>query len=118
MKVWVKTAGAVKSEPINHRPWQELVDDFDGTLEFAAAQETEEAIVDLWLEDPRSFMDGDVDPVEQRSAARLVKTGGNGWQRPDVAMSRTASARFDQEFADAKAHADSVLKKLGNAARG
>lgn len=116
MKTWLRKTAA-QSDPISFRHWRELVDDFDFQIEYSANQETEEAVVDLWLEDPRSFMEGLEMPEGQQSAARRVKTGGNGLERYNP-MVRTASVtRWDSEFADAKAHADSVLKSLGNSAR-
>ena|ERR1035437_2125556 len=109
-----KTAAAILSEPINHRDWKEVVDDFDSTLEFAAHSEEDEAVVDLWLEDPHSFMGETDTSAHTGSMVRRMQTGGQGLQRSGE-MAKTASAsNWDQEFANAQSHAASVLKNLGN----
>jgi len=122
MKAWLrKTAGAVQSDPINYRHWRELVDEFDFQIEYAASQETEEAVVDLWLEDPKSFMQGlEASPEGgvQPSAIRRIKTGGTGLQRYNPMAKAASVSAWDQEFTDAKNHADEVLRKLGNTVRG
>lgn len=118
MKTWLrKTSAAAQSDSISFRHWRELVDDFDFQIEYSANQETEEAVVDLWLEDPRSFMEGLEMPEGQQSAARRVKTGGNGLRRHDPMVRTAAATRWDSEFSEAKNHVDQVLKNLGNSAR-
>jgi hypothetical protein len=118
MSKFIKIARHGAPSPVEHHAWRELLDDFDQRLEAVASSEEEEAVVDLWLEEPRSFMEGLENSPEgnvQASAVRRVRTGGMGLQRHNP-MARVASATsWDQEFADAKNHADSVLKKLGNA---
>jgi hypothetical protein len=115
-----KTGATQDAAPVEYRHWKEVVDEFDQDLEAAALNESEEAVVDLWLEDPRSFMEGEVDPGPGRlhtgSMVRRMQTGGSGLRRAADPMAKTASeSNWDQEFADAKAHAASVLGNLGNA---
>ena len=92
--------------PVTHRPWQESVDEFDSGLSQIVDDESEEAVVDLWLEEPNSFADG----LEQgRTSVRRVKTGGNGLARHDPPAK---TAAWDREFADARAHAAEVLRSM------
>ena len=111
MKAWLrKTAGAVQYR------WRETVDDFDRTLEAACNEETEEAVVDLWLEYPESFMRGlgaSPEGEVQLSAIRRVKTGGTGLQRHDPMAKIASASNWDQEFADAQKHAADVLQQMG-----
>jgi len=114
-----KTGATQDGIPVEFRHWREVVDEIDSELEAAALNESEEAVVDLWLEDPLSFQEGEVNPSRTHtgSMVRRMQTGGSGLHRHgDASMQKTASASdWDQEFADAKAHAASVLNNLGNA---
>lgn len=110
-----KTAGAVKSEPISHRSWHELVDDFDQQLAAAADSETEEAAVDLWLENPRVYMEVGPDPENTHIASpmmRRVRTGGMGFQRHNSMEKTAAVSSWDEEIADVKAHVNRVLGNI------
>lgn len=105
MKAWIRKTGAVSSEPINHRSWKELVDDFDAQLDLSNASEDEEAVIEMWLENPEQFFERE--DGQRPSMIRRMTAG-----RTNV---RTASNNIDQEFAAAQAHAASILSKLGNA---
>jgi hypothetical protein len=114
---FAKTGAVQEGYPVQSRDWHEVVDELDTRLEALTESEEEEAIVDLWLEDPRSFMEGEINPSHMHtgSMVRRLQTGGMGLQRHSDVQHKTASAsNWDQEFADAKAHAASVLSKLGN----
>lgn len=112
-----KTGATQDAVAVTHQPWREFVDEFDSELEAAALSESEEAIVDLWLEDPMSFMDTEVNPQHNThvgSMMRRVGSGGLGLQRSgDMQHKTAASSNWDDEFAAAKAHAASVLSQLG-----
>jgi len=113
-----KTGATQQAAPVTFQPWRELVDEFDSELEAAALNESEEAVVDLWLEDPMSFQDTPVNQENMHvgSMMRRVATGGVGLQRVGDSQHKTASAtNWDDEFANAKSHAASVLSQLGNA---
>jgi len=113
-----KTGATQEGVPVEFRHWREVVDEIDQELEAASLNESEEAVVDLWLEDPLSFQEGTVNPSRTHtgSMVRRLQTGGGGLRRAGDPMAKTASASdWDQEFADAKAHAASVLSNLGNA---
>lgn len=104
--IFRKTGATQQAAPVEFRHWKEVVDDFDNDLEAAAMNETEEAVVDLWLEDPQSFMEGEVNPSHSHtgSMVRRLQTGGLGLQRHADPRQKTASASdWDQEFADAGA---------------
>ena len=105
MKAWIrKVAGKnVPPSPVSHRPWQESVDEFDSGLSQIVDDESEEAIVDLWLEDSENSEE------QGRTSVKRVKTGGNGLHHYD-SMAKTAA--WDQEFSDAQAHAAEILKSL------
>jgi len=114
---FAKTGAMMETAPVSNQPWREFVDGFDNDLEAAALSESEEAVVDLWLEDPMSFMDTEINPEHTHvgSMMRRVATGGMGLQRSGDPTHKTASSTdWDDEFANAKAHAASVLANLGN----
>jgi hypothetical protein len=117
--IFRKTGATQQAAPVEFRHWKEVVDEFDQELEAASLNESEEAVVDLWLEDPLSFQEGTTNPSHAHtgSMVRRLQTGGSGLRRASDAMAKTASAGegWDQEFADAQAHVASVLKNLGNA---
>jgi hypothetical protein len=113
---FVKTGSVQEGAPVEFRHWKEVVDEADNVIEAAADQETEEAVVDLWLEDPRSFMD-EINPshVHTGSMVRRLQTGGMGLQHHSDPRQKTAAASdWDQDFADAKTHATALLSNLGN----
>jgi len=105
---FVKTGSITDGHPVEFRHWKDVVDEAENFLEFAASSEEEEAVVELWLEDPLSFQTNDADPSAQRSMVRRA----DNFNRKQ-AVTRTTS--WDQEFADAQTHVASVLKNLGNA---
>jgi hypothetical protein len=107
---FVKTGAIADGHPVEFRHWQEVVDEADSFLESAAASEEEEAVVELWLEDPMSFQD------QEETATRSIRTGGM-IRHADAFGRKQAVVRdtnWDQEFADAQAHVASVLKNIGN----
>jgi hypothetical protein len=115
--IFRKTGATQESVAVTHQPWREFVDGFDADLEAAALDESVEAVVDLWLEDPMSFQDAPVNPEHSHvgSMMRRVATGGMGLQRAGQPQHKTAATTdWDDEFANAKAHAASVLANLGN----
>lgn len=103
---------------VEFRHWKEVVDDADNAIEAASDQETEEAVCELWLEDPRSFMEDVTINPSTRTAGSMVRrqaTGGLGLQRfNDPRQKTAASTDWDQEFKDAQKHVASVLSNLGN----
>jgi hypothetical protein len=112
-----KTGSAIQSAPISHRSWREVIDEFDIKLESIVDEVNEESVVELWLEDPRSFMEGEINPGHALTGSmiRRPQTGGAGLQRYTSMAKQAAVSGWDQEFAEAKSHADSILKQLGNA---
>lgn len=114
-----KTGATQEGVAVEFRHWKEVVDEIDSELEAASLSESEESVVDLWLEDPLSFQEGEVNPSRTHtgSMVRRLQTGGSGLHRFADARQKTASAGdgWDQEFEDAKKHAASVLSNLGNA---
>jgi hypothetical protein len=113
--VFRKTAATMQGQPVEFRHWKDVVEDYDFALQSAASSEEEEAVVDLWLEDPQSFMDED---VPARGGVRLARSGGVGLQRSGETQHKTAAAtNWDDEFENARTHASSILKNLGNANR-
>jgi len=109
---FAKQGAIAPGHPVEFRHWQEVVDDFDFALESAAHSEEEEAVVDLWLEEPQSFMDKD-DPIQRQGALRRA-TAGMGMARVTDLHRKTAAANWDQDFEEAKEHVASILSKLGN----
>jgi len=101
------TGSTTNGHAVEFRHWKDVVDEADNFLEFAANSEEEEAVVELWLEDPMSFQTEDVTTGVQR-------TGGIRRADNFVRGKQAAKANWDQEFADAQSHVASVLKNLGN----
>lgn len=111
-----KTGATQEAVAVTQHPWREFVDDFDRELEAASLNESEEAVVDLWLEDPMSFQQPDEatpSSVHTSSMIRRAGTGGMGLQRVGAMHKTAAATNWDDEFASAKAHAASVLSQLG-----
>jgi hypothetical protein len=115
---FAKQGSVAQGHPVEFRHWKDVVDEAEAELETAADLDTEEAVVELWLEDPRSFMEtgsAEGDPGTVSPMVRRAQTGGLGLQRHGDPRHKTAAASdWDSEFANAKAHAASVLGKLGN----
>ena len=108
---FVKTGSITDGHPVEFRHWKEVVDEFDNELEFAASSEEEQAVVDLWLEDPQSFQNEfDAGQVAIQRTGSMIRSADNFGRKQAVVR----GANWDQEFADAQAHAASVLGKLGN----
>ena len=116
---FVKTGSVTDGHPVEFRHWKEVVDSADSFLESAAASEDEEAVVELWLEDPMSFQ-AYFDEEGAEAGVPQVRTAGSMVRRADQFGSKRATPKgpgktnWDQEFADAQAHARSVMAKLGN----
>ena len=107
---FVKTGAVADGHPVEFRHWKDVVDEADNFLESAVSSEEEEAVVELWLEDPMSFQD------QNESPTRTMRTGGmirhaDGFGRKQAVVRESS---WDTEFADAQAHVASVLGKLGN----
>jgi hypothetical protein len=115
---FVKTGSVTDGHPVEFRHWKEVVDSAEDFLESAASSDEEEAVVELWLEDPMSFQtyfdeeSGEATPMGpgQRSGS-MVRRADNFVRGQKIA---TRVSNWDQEFADAQAHAKSVMAKLGN----
>jgi hypothetical protein len=115
---FVKTGSVTDGHPVEFRHWQEVVDEAENFLESAVNSEEEEAVVELWLEDPMSFQayfnneEGatPMGPGVSRTAGSMVRHA-DAFGRKQAVVRET---NWDEEFADAKAHAASVLKNLGN----
>ena len=108
---FVKTGAVTEGHPVEFRHWKEVVDEADSTLEAAADQDTEEAVVELWLEDPMSFQKfEEATPGVSRTAGSMIRHADSFGRKQAVVR----EANWDQEFADAQAHAKSVMAKLGN----
>ncbi len=106
---FVKTGAVADGHPVEFRHWKDVVDECDRELESAASSEEEEAVVELWLEDPMSFQAEDASPI--RRTGGMIRSADNFGRKQAVVR----ETNWDQEFADAKEHAASVLSKLGNA---
>lgn len=107
---FVKTGSVTDGHPVEFRHWKDVVDEADREIEVAADQETEEAVVELWLEDPMSFQG------QEDAPTRTMRTGGmirhaDGFGRKQAVVRET---NWDTEFADAQSHVASVLKNIGN----
>jgi hypothetical protein len=115
---FVKTGSVTDGHPIEFRHWKDVVDNADSFLESAVNSEEEEAVVELWLEDPMSFQhfEDEATPMGP-GVARINRTAGSMIRSADPFGRKQAVVRetnWDQEFADAQKHAASVLSKLGN----
>lgn len=108
---FVKRGSVTPGHPVESRHWKDVINDIDCELEAAVHSEEEQAVVDLWLEDPLSFQDKD---IPRSGATTMVRTGGMGLQRAGVQHKVAAAASWDQSFSDATSHVASVLSKLGN----
>lgn len=107
---FVKQGSVTPGHPIEFRHWKEIIDDADSMLESAAHSEEEEAVVELWLEDPQSFQQAE--GVGRSSAVRRVGAG-QGLQRVGE-HHKQAAQNWDQDFEEAQTHVASLLGKLGN----
>lgn len=105
---FVKTGAIADGHPVEFRHWKDVVDECDRELESAAGSEEEEAVVELWLEDPMSFQTEDDTTVVRTGGLRRADNFVRGKQ------AATRETNWDQEFADAQSHVASVLKNLGN----
>jgi hypothetical protein len=120
---FVKTGSVTDGHPVEFRHWKEVVDSAEDYLESAASSDEEEAVVELWLEDPMSFQayfdeeSGEATPMGP-GVARVHRTAGSMIRSADPFGRKTGvvktATNWDQEFADAQAHAKSVMAKLGN----
>jgi hypothetical protein len=118
---FVKTGSVTDGHPVEFRHWKEVVDNAEDFLESAASSDEEEAVVELWLEDPMSFQayfDEEGATPMGPGNARVNRTAGSMIRSADPFGRKQAVIRqeinWDQEFADAQKHAASVLSKLGN----
>jgi hypothetical protein len=110
---FAKTGSVADGHPVESRHWQEVVAEAEAHLEAAVASADEEAVVELWLEDPASFQAA----FDEEGATPLRPRTGSMIRHADSFGRKQAVARrsdWDQELSDARAHAASVLSKLGN----
>ena len=114
---FVKTGSVTDGHPVEFRHWKDVVEEADFAIESAAHSEEEEAVVELWLEDPMSFQQFEEDATPMGPGARINRTAGSMIRSADPFGRKTGvvkTTNWDQEFADAQAHAKSVMAKLGN----
>jgi len=114
---FVKTGSITDGHPVEFRHWQEVVNEAESFLESAVHSAEEEAVVELWLEDPMSFQQFDEATPMGPGVARVNRTAGSMVRSADPFGRKAAVAQttdWDQEFADAQAHVASVLRNLGN----
>lgn len=113
---FVKTGSVTDGHPVEFRHWKDVVEEAEAELEAAADQETEEAAIEVWLENPQAIMSADTEGFEVSVGASTMKTGM--LRRADnFSRTRTAAApqqSWDGDFADAQAHVRSALSNLGN----
>lgn len=106
---FVKTGAITEGRPVDFHHWKDVVDEFDSELESAANSEDEQAVVDLWLEDPLSFQNPDGTVSHPRTGGMIRHADGFGRKQAVV-----RETNWDTEFADAQSHVASVLKNIGN----
>lgn len=114
---FAKMGSVTDGHPVEFRHWKDVVDEAENFLEFAAHSEEEEAVVELWLEDPMSFQQADPEatpmgPDVNRTAGSMIRSADNFGRKRAVIGKRIT---WDEEFSDAQSHVASVLKNLGNA---
>jgi hypothetical protein len=109
---FVKNAAITEGHPVEFRHWKDVVEDCAFALESATHSEEEEAVVELWLEDPQSFM-GQEDGAVKTASVRRV-TAGMGLMRHGDMQKQAGARNWDQDFSEAQDHVASVLKNLGN----
>lgn len=110
---FAKTGSVTDGHPVEFRHWKDVVEEAEAELEAAADQETDEAVVERWLENPQEFMAAESD-TEVVTGVSTMKQGM--LRRADNFNKRAAAPQrsWDAEFTDAQAHVASVLKNLGN----
>ena len=114
---FAKTGSVTDGHPVEFRHWQEVVNEAESFLESAVHSAEEEAVVELWLEDPMSFQQFDEATPMGPGVARVNRTAGSMIRSTDPFGRKAAVAQtkdWDQEFADAQSHVASVLRNLGN----
>lgn len=109
---FVKQGSVMPGHPVEFRHWKDVVDECDFALESAVSSEEEEAVVELWLEDPQSFMIDEEGAAVKTSSMRRV-TGGMGLMRHGDIHQKQASSNFDKDLEDMKNHVTSVLANMG-----
>ena len=106
-----KTGATTKGVPVETRHWREVIDEADAQLSAAAESMDEEAVLERWLENPQDFMQGAAVGDQQVSAIRRVHTGGLGLGRyTNRRVASSEASVWDQDFEDARAHAQAVLR--------
>lgn len=107
---FAKTGSITDGHPVEFRHWQDVVDEAETELVAAANEETEEAVVELWLEDPTSFQENLENPQERAERVGMVHRA----DRVGAKYARQAPQEdWNQEYANAQAHARSVLANMG-----
>jgi len=110
---FVKTGSITDGHPVEFRHWKDVVEDAESFLESAAHSEEEEAVVELWLEDPMSFQQFFETPTERAEHVGLIR-------RADRTGAKTASVpaeTWEESMSAAKTHINSMLANLGNGRR-
>ena len=113
---FVKQGAITQGHPVVSQRWQDQVDEAENFLEEAVHSEEEEAVVELWLEDPMSFQQyfdeeaASEGIVKQRTAGSMIRHADTFGRKQAVVR----ETNWDQEFKDAQAHVSSLLGKLGN----
>lgn len=101
---FVKTGAITPGHPVVSRHWKDVINEADFELESAAHQETEEAAIEEWLENPQDFIDSEV------KTASIRRVDNFNSQKQAARQTRS----WDADFADAQAHVAGILSKLGN----
>jgi hypothetical protein len=112
---FVKTGSITDGHPVEFRHWKDVVEEAEAELEAAADSESEEAAIEVWLENPQAIMSADTEADTQGVGISTIKTGM--LRRADnFSRTRTAAVQqsWDGDFADAQAHVANILKDLGN----
>lgn len=105
-----KTGATTKAAPLGASRWREVLDEADALLAAAADSLEDEAVCDLWLEEPMSFMAGWEQPEHQAQSPMIRRVKVGGARRSNDLVRQAA---WDQDFKDAQEHARRLLGGLG-----
>jgi hypothetical protein len=99
--------------------WRALVDQFESHVAFIVGEDCYSGdvsvLVEMWLENPQSFMlneDGSVNRTGR------LRTGGDGLHRHDPLQHKQASeSGWHSDVREVTSHVNNLLASLGNARR-
>jgi len=111
---FVKTGSVTDGHAVEFRHWKEVVDEAENFLESATDSEEEEAVVELWLEDPMSFQtafneEEGVTPNVRRTTGSMIRNVDNFGRKQAVVR----TTNWDQEVDNVRNHVASVLGNMG-----